>query len=136
MSGCWLWTAAVVSRYGMFRIGEKNRRAHRASWELLRGPIPAGLCVLHHCDNPLCVNPDHLFLGTAIDNVRDRDRKGRQARQRGEDCGAAKLTAVDVRAIRKRADDGETQASISRSYPAVLFQHISRIVRRERWAHL
>lgn len=83
-SGCWLWLGALfVSGYGWFQRGHRKQpgaRANRISWELHRGPIPDGLCVLHRCDNPSCVNPDHLFIGTQLDNIADRDRKGRQAR--------------------------------------------------------
>lgn len=77
---CWLWTASTQGGYG--QIGHdiylRPVRAHRVSWELHYGPIPAGLDVLHKCDNPPCVRPDHLFIGTALDNVQDMLRKERQ----------------------------------------------------------
>jgi len=78
-SGCWVWTGFRNAQgYGHFALdGYKVGRAHRASWVLHRGSIPTGLCVLHRCDNPSCVNPDHLFLGTDADNAHDRDAKGR-----------------------------------------------------------
>lgn len=77
-SGCWLWTASVRHRYGSIRTSStKCSSAHRVSWELHHGPIPEGICVLHRCDTPTCVNPDHLFLGTQLDNIKDRDQKGR-----------------------------------------------------------
>lgn len=83
--GCWEWMAGRDSAtgYGRIRIGRagsKHQLAHRVSWELANGPIPDGLWVLHHCDNPPCVNPAHLYLGTTIDNNRDRDARGRTAR--------------------------------------------------------
>ena len=78
---CWIWLAGKSSAgYGSFRTDAwKHVYAHRLSWELMRGPIPDGLLVLHHCDNPSCVNPDHLFLGTNRDNVLDALKKGRLA---------------------------------------------------------
>ena len=86
-SGCHLWIGAVAGwGYGSTRIGGKNMRAHRAVWELTNGPIPHGLWVLHRCDNPLCVNPLHLFLGTHSDNMRDVVQKHRHAGQKKAVC--------------------------------------------------
>ena len=82
-SGCKAWIGAKFMRegYGMIgiggRIGHKKKHAHRVAWELDHGPIPDGLCVLHKCDNPPCVNTEHLFLGTRADNNRDKTEKGR-----------------------------------------------------------
>jgi hypothetical protein len=77
--GCWEWTASFRGLgYGQIKVNQKMLYAHRVSWEMANGPIPDGLCVLHHCDNPPCVNPDHLFLGTQADNMRDKVRKNRQ----------------------------------------------------------
>ena len=100
---CWLWQGSADRRgYGSVRIDHVTQKAHRVSWSLAHGFIPPDLCVLHRCDTPACVNPDHLFLGTRADNSADMIAKGR-ARHRspnGEQNGASKLTAPDVVAIR------------------------------------
>jgi hypothetical protein len=74
---CWLWQAGrFKSGYGAFAMRPHTKRAHRVAWELVNGPIPDGLHVLHECDTPPCCNPAHLFLGTHADNMRDRQSKG------------------------------------------------------------
>lgn len=100
-SPCWIWIA-VVHRlgYGQFRLRGDMIQAHRASWEIHYGPIPDGLWVLHKCDNPPCVNPAHLFLGTRQDNVDDKVNKGRSYHPYGELSPAAKLTKEQAEEIR------------------------------------
>lgn len=105
---CWNWTAGTQhGGYGCFCVNYKSMGAHRHSWQFYRGEIPAELGVLHKCDNPRCVNPNHLFLGTRGDNNRDRSRKGRTCK--GEDKPTAKLTEEKVRFIRKKYKYGDRE---------------------------
>lgn len=98
-SGCWISTHCW-NEDGYGRTGKKPRLAHRLSYEIHYGPIPAGLLVCHRCDTPSCVNPDHLFLGTDKENTQDCKRKGRLRRSPGELNGSSVLTEENVLEIR------------------------------------
>ena len=134
---CWEWTASRSSvGYGKIRIDDKMVLAHRWSYERYRGEIPDGMFVCHHCDNRACVNPNHLFLGTPADNMADRDIKGRQAEQKGEFNGYAKLSNSDVIAIKARlAAGGETHKAIAADY-GMSRQAIGFINTGTTWSHL
>ena len=105
-SGCWFWMAGKFKQgYGSFYFKGHHVKAHRIAWELTYGAISEGKKVCHHCDNPFCVNPEHLFMGTQRDNIRDMMAKGRSptvgASQVGENNRNAKLTKEDALIIRK-----------------------------------
>lgn len=130
---CWEWSEGRFASggYGQFWDG-KPVRAHRFSWEFFNGPIPKGLCVLHSCDNPPCVNPLHLSVGTRAENNRDMRSKGRgfvPPPRRGEAYPMARLTAEDVRSI--RASDERPSALASRY--GVSPAHVTKIRKREAW---
>lgn len=101
LSGCWLWNRVVTWQgYGKFHLNG-TLPAHRAAWQLHRGPIPEEAHVLHKCDKPACVNPEHLFLGTHLENMRDKVRKARQFRPAGDRNGHAKLTNAQAKEARR-----------------------------------
>ena len=146
-SGCWLWTGfRDHNGYGTFSVNDKNMRAHRFSYQLTHGEIPDGLQVCHHCDNPGCVRPSHLFTGTMAENRADSVKKGRHAHGatsgahtkpecvlRGEKCGAAKLTAWKAEGIRQLYATGRyTQRSIAHRF-GVTDGAIWRIVHKKTW---
>ena len=132
--GCWEWTAGKFSTgYGAFKLSGRLQKAHRIAYELYVGKIPDGLCVCHRCDNPGCVRPDHLFLGTHADNARDKIDKGRGNQPLGERNGQAKLTEAQVVAIRSRYAAGERQCDLAKEC-VVGHASIWRIVRRVTWA--
>jgi len=130
---CWLWLGAKT-RAGYGRFGrQKGYHAHRRSYELHKGPIPEGLLVCHTCDNPPCVNPDHLFLGTSADNSQDMARKGRG--MQGEKARTAVLTKEDVLAIKGMLDAGVVHRSIASKY-GVERSTITAISRGKNWKHV
>lgn len=139
---CWEWKASRNSRgYGTFGVGGYDTiLAHRCSWQLHHGTIPDGLLVCHRCDNPPCVNPAHLFLGTQVDNMRDCASKGRNGQQRdpclGERNGFSKLTERDVTVIRAlHLWSGFSLSEIGAEY-GVTKHAVHRIVKNKNWRHV
>lgn len=131
---CWPWTAGCFDRgYGAFGHGGKTLKAPRVAFFLTHGYWPEFGC--HHCDNPPCCNPAHLFDGTPGDNTRDAAAKGRMCRTSGEDRWTSKLTDAQVMEIRNRYAVGETQEAIAGDY-GITFQNVSWIVRGKSWSHL
>jgi hypothetical protein len=136
--GCWNWTASCNGPgYGQIRPGGCGNQllAHRVSWEIHHGPIPDGLCVLHDCDNPPCVNPAHLFLGTKGDNTRDMHAKGRNPDLRGELGPLAKLTEKQVLEIKMYLAQGVIHRIVAKHF-GVGKTAIQKINAGVRWKHL
>ena len=147
--GCWNWTGGKCKDgYGKINIGKLHRRSHRVSYELEHGPIRAGLFVCHKCDNPSCVRPDHLFLGTAKENAEDMARKGRKHEgdkhwskisphliNRGTKCGSSKFNEQQVLEIRERLKNGESQNGLAREF-GVGQSAIYSIAHKKTWKHL
>ncbi len=131
-SGCWLWTKSTSHGYGQAYLGGRSIGAHRASWELNRGPIPDGMYVCHKCDIRACVNPDHLFIGTQSENVLDCVAKGRWVVPKGEAHFSAKLSESDVRLIRLSP---ERDCDIAKRF-GVKTNTINQIRNRVRWKHV
>lgn len=132
-TGCWLWIGTVNGKYGTVSSGSRNFYAHRAAFQVFGRGNPDGKVICHHCDTPLCVNPDHLFAGTYRDNQHDCMAKGRWTH--GEKHGRAVLTERSVREIRTFRSDGVPTTEIARRFsihPAT----VRRIVSRKLWRHI
>jgi hypothetical protein len=139
---CWLWMGTKTKAgYGHFQINNRTAAAHRISYMLHHGEIPEGegfhgYVVCHKCDNPSCVNPKHLFLGTQYSNMQDRDRKGRRAALLGSRHGMAQLSDDQVKTIREIAATRRfSQMQIAKMFD-VSNSMISLIINRKNWTHI
>jgi len=122
---CWEWTKGKRKGYGAVYIGGKQCDAHRLAWELTNGPIPDGMHVLHECDNPGCVRPSHLFLGTHADNMGDMRKKGRNP-------GARKLSEEQVLSIRRKHAAGVSRKALATEYQ-ITAANLWYVVTRRSW---
>jgi hypothetical protein len=139
-SKCWTWTGSRDQNgYGQFRLNGKLQRAHRISYLWNVGQIPDGLGVLHRCDNPSCVRPDHLFVGTQTDNMRDASIKGRCKKKTDSMIGTlnqnAKLTPEKIVTIRLKTLAGASRLTLAKEF-GVSAQTIQKIVSGRTWRHV
>ena len=140
-SECWVWTGSRTCGYGHIRVGSRSDgtrtllRATHVAWELTNGAIPEGLWLLHRCDNPPCVRPTHLFLGTPKDNTDDMAAKGRANTPKGSQRPAARLSEADVLAIREARRQGAVGAELARQY-GVHRSTIYHVCQRDYWKHV
>jgi len=139
--GCWVWFGRRVRNYGFFYIKGRNLRAHRVSWVIHFGQIPDGMYVCHHCDNPPCVNPKHLFLGTQSDNIRDAVKKKRivspwaNGKARGELSPRSKLKDAQVHEMRRLISKGVPYRTIGRQFN-VSATTVLRVKKGACWSHI
>lgn len=140
VTGCWNWTGARSHGYGIFYFHGQKRRAHRVSYEHFIGPLNEMDCC-HRCDNPACVNPKHLFAGTAQDNMKDCVSKGRHGGKlhreswQGEKNGSVKLSINQVQEIRKRLEIGDFATDLAQAF-GVTKTTICGIANGRQWGHL
>lgn len=135
-TGCLEWLSSRNDRgYGTFFIGGRSVGAHRVAWELVNGPIPPGLCVLHRCDRPSCCRIEHLWLGDRAENNRDMCDKGRNLSFSGEESGNVKLTNAQVLEMRSEKFAGLKQWEIAKLF-GITQSMAGRILRREAWKHI
>lgn len=130
---CWNWKAGVNSKgYGQFRFQKKMCLATRMALVFTDGEVPDDLCVLHKCDNPLCVNPEHLYIGTMKDNAQDREIRGRGNHCKWEGHHKAKLTIKQVKEIRSRKLTGELMCSLAKEF-GVQSSAVEKICKNRTW---
>lgn len=135
--GCWPWTRALRDGdhgYGTFQFNGRKVATHRFAWEVTYGPIPDGFEICHHCDNPPCNRPDHFFLGTHLDNHKDKLKK--QRHPYGERHGQSCFTDDQIRTIRQDYATGTRTILEMAEYYNTHRQTLYSIVRRETWKHL
>lgn len=136
-SECWKWVGGKDARgYGIFRAYGFAHRAHRFSWLLHYGEFPNEMLVCHKCDNPSCVNPEHLFLGTQFDNMRDMVNKGRNANVKGNKNPRANLSDQDVMEIRRLWDDDRVSPKELSKMFGTPKSTINKIISSDTWKHL
>lgn len=129
-TGCIEWTGTLwKTGYGRFQMDNRSHKAHRVAYELTKGLLPPGACVLHRCDNRKCINAEHLFIGTRKDNNLDKTAKGRQTK--GEDVNTAKITGVIARRIR---GDGRGSKVIAAEV-GLSWGHVNKIRHGRAWSH-
>ena len=135
--GCWEWLGNIATHgYGRVWFGRQRWRVHRLAYVLAYGPIPDGVCVLHHCDKRSCVRPEHLWLGSTAENSRDMVNKGRSVHLVGEQKGTSKLCTREVLEIRAlRTQEWPGNLAVARRF-GVSTTTIKAIVRRKIWSHL
>ena len=135
LSGCWIWTGLKTgSGYGAINYNNKKLSAHRVAYQIYKDD-PGDLLVCHKCDNPICVNPEHLFLGTNSDNAKDKQLKGRCHETKGIKNANAKLSVSDVLEIRELAISGMSYSEIGRRF-GISHNHASFIHKRKSWSHV
>lgn len=140
---CWLWTRQRSHGYGVTSFGRKSGqlRVHRVAWEMTNGAIPDGKIICHHCDNPPCCNPSHLYVGGKRENALDAVKRGQWRGPTGRHInvgsahGRSKLTEADIPRIRERRAAGESARSIAADL-GVHFNTVYRVVRRSHWRHV
>lgn len=142
-NGCWIWTASFRKGYGTFKLNGESINAHRAAWILTNGPIENSLDVCHNCpkgDNPKCVRPSHMFLGTRSENTKDLWKKGRaipppRPDNSGENSRTAKMTDKKVIELRRRYANGESIKSLM-AFSGVTWINTWKAIKRITWKHV